>query len=44
MAKKIMAKKCPKCKDEVVVRLDGKTEVFECINCKFVTKKNVKKK
>jgi Zn ribbon nucleic-acid-binding protein len=43
MAKKIVAKKCPHCTDEVLVQLkDGQIEVFECKNCKFRVKKNEK--
>ena len=42
-AKKIEAKKCPHCTDEVMVQLkDGQIEVFECQNCKFKMKKNEK--
>jgi hypothetical protein len=37
---KIKVERCPHCKDELVVRLaEGKSEVLECKNCKFVIKK-----
>jgi len=37
MAKKVKAKYCPKCNDELKVELkNGEIEVFKCENCKFV--------
>jgi Zn ribbon nucleic-acid-binding protein len=38
--KKVAVKNCPKCNDELVVKMnDGTTEVFECKNCKFQVRK-----
>jgi hypothetical protein len=37
---KIKVEKCPHCNDELVVKIEeGKTEVLECKNCKFIVKK-----
>ena len=36
---KITEKFCPHCHDELVVKVDGDAEVFECENCKFKIKK-----
>lgn len=38
--KKVGVKKCPHCKQELVIQEKDGAEVFVCDNCKFKVKKN----
>lgn len=41
---KITEEKCPNCRDKLILRMDGQSEIFICENCKFKIEKSKSRK